>query len=673
MPDPVERFIAAATAPLADNAELQMTAAEELRQGFEGREINAEKLEKTAEILESRKRRRSPWLWLYAATAVAVLAVVAMVAPDYQRYQVGIKLHRRHETLTSRHPSGGFRSDTVARLPALLGDFTAEESMLLFGDLSPGRVFTPTQFEAAWLKNPDNPMLLAQHGRAVARRGSLPPDFIKEADRLDPRNSAFRLLAAGVAARKAVGEASGKLPYAVKDAVAFEECLRLLREAAQQADYRSYYGELFTQRLAILPQGQDVLGRTFACDLVYDWQPSEVPPFVYVGRVIQTKAHELASTGDAEGFRELCSLSEVLGRRILGASSAEPVEAQHARYGLLYAVRSLAKYAQQLNLDDLASRYGEMSKKLDLLHLKRQQNGNPWGSGRTSLSAESILFNGPSVALVAYPGDSELLPGRMAEHALRSRLCAYGICAVMLAVALVFALARFRHGYQARRISASLARAVGAVDYAWIIGIGMVLPMLLHYSLEYLTPLGGHAWSSSGDEGKQLRIVSLMVAMLVLSCEVATARLARYYDLSGESGRPSHWRWLGLLLFVPWLLFGGLPGLMTKDSRWLPLVFIPLAVAGAGSLRGFLLAVLGQRHEKVLLPMAYCRLMPPVFVAAALLAILSSFALHAEERFWIKRDEFTRFEAGIPTGYRYSAEAAKRARADLLEIFVDKP
>ncbi len=665
MADPTERFIAAATAPLADNAELQMTAEAELRQYFEGREIDGESWERTACILESRKQGKSPWFWLYVATALAALAVAALIALDFGRYREAT------DPFLVAYPS----TFTAANPPGLADKLSREDLQLLFGEPVPGGL---PQFEALWRDHPDDPVLFALYARSSWRpKTGVPPGILAEADRIDPRNSAFRVLAASVTARRAVTglyQGSKMLPFKVSDAAAFDETLRLLKEAWQQPDYRSYQGELLARRLAILPAGDDQLGRSCASSLVSSWQPMPVPHEA-LGKVITNKAHELAAAGDTEGFRELCAIWEELVRRIARSSSGSPMEAIYLKRNLLLVGSHLARYAKQLQLEDLTSRFRALNWKLDELNRSWPNDSAFRRSSRNSAVADGILWMSPPHSRDPLPAsDGELRPGRLAEHAFWARVKMYGMSAVMLCAALVFALTRFRHGHQARRLSASLGAALGPVDYAWIIGAGVVLPFLLHYGLENLTPMGGHAWGLDEDHGQHLRIATLFASIIILPCELAIRRLRRAYVLPQGPGFIMQLRWLLPVLLLCWLL-GGIRGWREKPGwgdGWDILPVTLLVSFGIIALRGLFGVLLCQRHE-ALPPLVFCRALPPAFATAALLAIVVSFPLHAEERYWIKRDSFTRFEPGIPTGYHYSAAAQAQARADLLEALGEKP
>ena len=199
MPDPAERFIEAATAPLADNAELQMMAAQELRAAIDNRPEAAQgdSLEQAAANLEQNARRRERWkAVLYAITAVVAILAAIPVASDSIRLRVG--------------PWAFFFP--VQKVAELLGPLTPSERLLLFGDLSqPKRA---AALERLWESDRKDPALFAIYARASAAERKLPADFVKTADLIDPQNAWFRYLAAGVTGLRSVEET--KVPYRVR-------------------------------------------------------------------------------------------------------------------------------------------------------------------------------------------------------------------------------------------------------------------------------------------------------------------------------------------------------------------------------------------------------------------------------------------------------------------------
>ncbi|MCW1922864.1 hypothetical protein OKA05_09905 [Luteolibacter arcticus] len=205
MPDPAERFIEAAVRPLADNPEMQMLAAQELRAAMEkGPEgVSDASLEQATANLEKAPSKRHWKTYLYAAALVAAIFAAIPVARDYMRLRLASwALFAMTDSWAVALPGPPFEPDVIQQVPGLFGPLTASERLLLFGDLS-----QPSKAEAMrrlWDSSPEDPALFADYARACTSKQSLPVDFLKTADRLDPQNAWFRYLAAGVTAYKSV-------------------------------------------------------------------------------------------------------------------------------------------------------------------------------------------------------------------------------------------------------------------------------------------------------------------------------------------------------------------------------------------------------------------------------------------------------------------------------------
>jgi hypothetical protein len=252
MPDPAERFIAAATAPLGDNAELQMMAAQELRAAivFGPLRQHCDSLETAATHLAAQRSRVPGRTIFYALTTLIAVAAAVPVIRDFLKIRAGM------------NSVIGLGGNPMALMPEISGTLSPPQKLLLFGD--PAASTWPDRYRALWASDGMNPMLFADHARARAESNErLPADFIVTADLLDPDNGWFRHLAAGVEARDTtefekvpyrISKHGGRFPdYQIKSPSGVAMALRRMSESAAATRYDPYESEMYRKRLEVPP------------------------------------------------------------------------------------------------------------------------------------------------------------------------------------------------------------------------------------------------------------------------------------------------------------------------------------------------------------------------------------------------------------------------------------
>ncbi len=687
MPSPAERFIAAATAPLADNAELQMTAEEELRSPLVVGDASGAQIAATAELLELSRPTRRLRLWLYLTTALLSLVAFAAIAVNQARYRM-LLMSSSYALDFSANCGGGLHLHGPAvlpleRLPGILGDFTAEEKQLIFGNLDSGKLFTPDQFETPDPEKPE-PARVAEYLRAMAICRALTPLLPRQASGSDPGNAYYQLLTAQALlqttkALKYENRGPKKPSYTIVDPAALAETLKLLDDAAAQPRFDSYTGELMARRLAILPPGDDYPGRLLAQRFIHDWYPAS--SFLGVSSAVRVQAYELAAAGDAAGYRKLCATWERVLRMILADERSLPEDALQAGRAMASTAFDLSRAAKTLKLDADAARYLKIHRALQ----QREGRYTDWISGqgeelrkRCGKLCSRFESDRSNTLVPVTPDDAALKPGRLAEHAFAARFIACAQWLLALVAVLIMTLCRFRHGLQARRLSLSLARVIGVKEQLRIIGWGVLAPLVLILMLEHFTPLGGRSWGwRYSDTAGLYRAAAMMILVLALPCWIASRKLQTRYAFLGWKLQPAYWLGICASAAVAWLGGGLLAWLGTPEDHdareligdgmqillivpGLPLILSPLAI------------LLGPRH-RALGSMAVCHAVAPAYACAMLAFAALTFFHHAEERYWIQRDTLTKPEPGIPAWTRFDFELAQQARSELLEILEAKP
>ncbi|MEK7953070.1 hypothetical protein [Luteolibacter soli] len=681
MTDPAERFIEAAVRPLADNAELQMMAAQELRAGLPAdpapEAISFE--EATANLT---KPRIPPWILRSCLFLIVALAIAALLPTVRDCLKIRLALHAlifRGEDPVPLLPALNLEWHPVARLPATFGERSPQQSLLLFGDLSKRPWLD--RFQALRDSTPADPALFADYARASYEDSkALPANFLTSADRIDPGNGWYQHLAAGVAARKVtklnevpyhIRKKGGSFPpYLIIDAPKAAEALDLLQQAAAMPRYETYEDRMLLQRLAVLPPGDNWWDRKLAYDYLLIYRPgswiSSRPN--ELAKLVAARSWELASTGDRHGLEQLASSWETCVIRAIQHSESTPRQIANASYGVTIASHAISKAARDLDLPALAARHEAWHEAIKARNTKPNEQNLDRIRERGGLQFADLSWtNAPSF------NDSELEPGRLADHSLIRRFACAGMIAVFAVAAFLLAVTRFLRGNQARRLSHSLSHVLQPVDYAWILGGGVLLPFAVLLLLDQATPLGLQEFgirASGCLEGTLLRFLITAAVMLTFPMLLAGRRLDMRLHCVGWNHNTVRERWILVgaaaipaitILVTAFLRASALSSTVFQIFFW---------VAAAMAL-GFLVALLTcavEARRKVLFWLVCGRAALPAQLVAILLAALASWTFQARELHWVKMDTVSRWEPGIPATSLREYQAAEQMRRELLEI-----
>jgi hypothetical protein len=676
MPDPAERFIAAATAPLGDNAELQMMAAQELRDALSSatERPGSDSLEAAAENLETE------WPWkrwkavLYVLAAIAAILAAVPVLRDYDRLRLWEHTYCwMFDEFRMSLPGPPITSDARLRVPDLFGKLTPSQRLLLFGDLSKS---TETErFKALSDSDPADIAFFAEYFRAATAEGSVPvPLLLATADRLDPQNAWYRQVAAAVLARGAFERISHRRPggrqpaprFRIKDPARLTEAFKLLDEAARMPRFDSHEDELLSRRLEVLPAGDDVLGRKLTESYLAMEPRTWHWSYPVIATSVAARAEELASQGNATAFADLIQSWESFTRRSIdsGGISAARVEIPSRQFRV--NAKPLAENARGLGLTDVASRLDHLTSSLESRQKAHSMRAEDWSSLLEKGGSASFgLLGGRQRLDLPPPLDgSTLKPGLSAEHAMRARIDSAEVGAFMLLLSLLTAATRFSRGFQVRRLSRPMLGVMRPADYRWILIGGVVAPVLVFLLLDLVTGIVlVRAWDTL-----VYRHLTLAGALLTLPALIATRRLCK--RLGGLGWDQPRKRLVGAIAL------GFMVAGIAEASDWQPARLIGFTFVGTISFISFLVLPFGAfitTRDTAVRWQVYCRAMLPAQVLAVLLMALLVPVHHAREKHWTGLNTLTRIEAGVPSMNRYEHELARRMRLELLEIFEGKP
>ncbi len=675
MSDPAERFLDAATAPLVENAELQFMARREL-EGAISTAVpgSGDSLADAAEQLESVGRRPHAKWWsltLYAVTGILSVGILASSVKSL------LQLRQTNGIIGFFGPMGspGTPDDLDKKLGLKL---TPDQKLLLLGDTR--RSGPADRKKGLWESEPENPAYFADYTAAhLSEHSALPPDFLETAKKIDPDNAWFTAIAAAESARLSLDQAAratstpgGVKIKAIKDQAKLVEALDLMRQAASRKRFDSYQTALLRQRIPLLPK------RT-------DWADQMVPIAYVAGLTapnmklkglsdaVSAEAIRLAKDKDPDGFKRLLADWRSFMEIYAPSEPTTLVDALVAVLVMRGPLKAFQEAATDLGLAEEAAWAKALDDRFEEWKTATKAHVDP----NEDLAMRSGLLAGlalPTVlkqsrrAPVLQPADLE--PGRLADHALMGRIQSLAGWLLLGLVSLAAGLYRFRGSLLTRRLSAQLAGLLRPVDWAWIFGVGILLPLLYHLAIVRFTPLGGREWSLKASAfmvpaGQFSAMIWMMVLLPVM---IARQRLARRGAVLGWTRTRQILGWIAVVSAAASLPAFGWALAGEKPSE------TPLHIAGGLLLvpQLYLLVIgfraLFSRQAGLLRRVSVSRVLLPAY-AAGMLAMMLAVPLHyAEERHWIAKDRLTEVGVDEPGIGPHEWEIAQSMRAELLEI-----
>lgn len=340
------------------------------------------------------------------------------------------------------------------------------------------------------------------------------------------------------------------------------------------------------------------------------------------------RASELESDGDREQLAEWFSAWEALTLR--GLESEKPLNGTLLNISQTAAVsQQFSLLATSLGMTDQATRMDRWTKAVTAIVVRPHGLGMP----RRHATIAGPRFIHPT-------SDAELEPGRRAEFAVADRFLALAAACLFTLLALFAALESWRRPREIRGLAGGLFPLLRPVDFAWLAGLGLALPLAWHVVITRFTPLGCREfalieWDMIPTLAQAGGSFLFATCMLVQTARWRIARRAGFLALRPPRLGTGWLQALIAALFVA--VIGGVRDLPKWREEFL---LYGSAVAGIPLLgllwRGGAIAF-GPRAAS-LGGVLTCRLLFPLFLLAAggLLALMP--LLKTEERHWVARD-----------------------------------
>ncbi|MES2660133.1 MAG: hypothetical protein V4689_16035 [Verrucomicrobiota bacterium] len=678
MEDSKERLIETVVRPLEDNAKLKSAASQFLTMLVESEPEDTEEAIRRWEEVDARKKKpfwRVLFLCLFILVSAGFWADGLHVVFNHTQFFGGTGDFFYGYPKFEEHPE--------------FPNLSAAQRLLLFGDTS--KSSDSDKMKGLWDSDPNNPAYFAAYTNAyLTDHKKLPADFLATARRIDPRNSWFTYVAAGVVAKDAVkkrGQSkaerlANKTPeWDMLDEARYHEALLLVRQARDQPEYRTYWADLLRQQVKLLPR-KEPSEVAFSVGYVAGWSSGGDLGIRNLMDVMAAKAWRCGEREDRAGLNELLADAEdLLSKRTnseVDSILSELITANAANglvSNLSPAVNRLVIAEQSIRLKDAL---GEVQRKKTLMESRKSPPSVYLPYEKGGYFASNLLSPGISRRVEHPPAlnEQDLEPGRLVDHEIIARHIAYFVW-LGLVISLIAAWAyRFRTPPLVRRLTGRAVELLQPSDWVWMMGIGAGLPFFYVQAITRLTPLGGRELSLEyntvaipevgGTPLAFLQWSGFLLLVILLSTLAIRWRLSkRATVLDFHQGR--NWLlWLAILsatAFVP-----AVGGPVVIDSLEAG-VYVAIGLFAVPML--WLLAVVCEvlfvNSPKIFQHAVVASALLPCLAAAALLAISAVPFYQIAARHWFERDELIRLDPEHPAMSKFEYECAVQMRKETRE------
>jgi hypothetical protein len=668
------------TKPLADNAELKLSAVRILEQTFDR---DHSSVPQAIERLEERDKKTFPTFGKILLWVLAVAGLGFAIYSDKDAIRTVIRfddIYGYVEVESAPRPSG-----------------LTEQEQLLLGDPA---LDEETQKRLLFESDPTNPAYFAEYAQTHASYGNgLPPDFLETARRMDPDNAFFLYWAAGDIGSDAVerfssSRRSGKpkpapryvdgvklspLPteaeYKIKDQAAYEEALALIQKASELPKFESYANAMMAARARIIKVNK-VSDYQAALLAAYGTSAHGILSLMKTSRIIEARAEELSKIGRKEEFIQLTAQRDAL---LSGWGNNKDLhligELVHAVVGKATATNFEAA-AERLELPEMAEMYRKQKEgfiaERDLRDLKRGDH----------FSVDVIQRHGSMISGLMLPmldtqvqdppllRDSDLKPMRMVEHEVLGRLGVLSAGLILLVTTLFIFLFRFLVPKAVRMPAKRIAGLLKLSDWVWIFSFGVILPISMFLFINRFSPVSGRDYGSSYFLFffPGLHLSALLLTLLLAPAIVTRWRLTRR-AAAFQFG--SRWDLLSLPVIVVMLVYAVVAYPVLVKFHLTTMTKIGLAAPLIGWL-GFVffngLRIILDSARSRLIQTATAVAVIPAYPLAIIALCLTLPLYHEGEKHWIVQDKLHLIDPdAVDLGaYEFKIAAQKRKETNAI-------
>lgn len=378
---------------------------------------------------------------------------------------------------------------------------------------------------------------------------------------------------------------------------------------------------------------------------------------------------------DADGFLQKRTSSEV------DLLTSEVIN----QFSVSVIFSNLSPAAEKLGLTEESGRLKGIFNRIQ--ELKARKN-----SKKSSPDRDLIYQKGSEIAAMFSPNvssslknppvltDDELRPGRLIEHEVLSWACCYIIWAIMAVAIGMVAGYHFRAPICIRRIANRLEVLMSPLDWAWILGGGVLIPIFYVMAVTRLTSWGGRELNlnytssqfySYNEPLEISQFTGLAVLMILLPVRIARWRIEKRATVFGCR---QEWSWLGWVVVGCAFVFIPLLGwAVTRSSE--SGVYLAFYVAAIPVLWLLVSAVRGlcSNRKNLLQDGLIARILVPTYAVAAILMMAAVPYFKSAAYHWFEQEQFIKPDLIRSTMTKFDYKLAVQMRKETRQILGDQP
>lgn len=553
------------------------------------------------------------------------------------------------------------------------------------------------RWRAVWAAHPEDPAHFYAYALACkSETGRWPADWVATGEQLDPENGWFALIDACSRIGDAMEPAqkprrgSGRrapmipgTPASVRDEGALRSLFTDIDHALAKPAWTDYRPRLHALRMSAWSAPADYPEQLLSAKFLRSQPEDDVADlgsFSHFATLFQGAALHFANTGNRPELDALADRYLRIFRTIANQPQVDAMQGAFAWATIEPSARAIENAYLVLGDAAAASKFKGLADAPSRAVSKAPRAGSPASLARQTGSglATNWAWNHVGASPVT---ERELRGGRLAEYAMVERFLMHVLAGLLCFLLLLLLFSAHYPRAELRRLADRLLQLLSRRDWLWIIALGVLLPVTLYLLLQRLPWPGFRSWTLDYQRllAMQLQMAGLALSLVLCSVEASRWRLAQRAWVLGFG-----WRFLEAgPAFALFALFS-----MPFMSAMLKLAETPgmdgdlleAAIATAFGLPlVWALAILiacyikrSKRHLHRLILLRACTLMVSLGIA---LSIISTFAIHAEEKKWTSRIEFESLtnENHHATGSRAGFEQARWVHQELKSIFGPLP
>ena len=664
-------LIAAATKPLADNAEQHLAARAMLEENFDP---ESPAIPETLARLERMDSKKRPRLWRTCIHVIAAFAFLVLSLPSGKARDALAEI----KNLTSI-------SSVDAPKLALSPELTPSQQLLI-GDPALPEI---RQKELLHLSEPERPDFYIEYtGKFISLNKALPPGYLETSTLIDPENSFPFYNAAAVeygdsiTKVKPAKEAPPRYKDGIKlrnllvekvwqtnDELKFEKAIALITKAGTLPRYETYETSLATSRLPFFNQDQ-MIPRIQTLGY-FAGQTTQIISIRKIADLISAKAYFLSLDGDEKGFLEFYETSEKFLAHLARTPDSNLISELVYTVNAASTATAFHSGAKRLGLRDLAEKMRLRKTAFEEGNDRRKLRKDAMGAHLENEGSLLLSLTGPAVAKqVDHPPEfdpSVLTPGRLAEHEFYSAVITPVLVLLLGLASLTIYVTCRQIPPAARILSKRFDLLLNKTDWVWIFS-GTIVTLLSVLLLTRHTSLGGRDFSIRYFLLLFPLIHFLLIFLLLLTVPTAIIRWRLGKRLSPFRLAP-HIRprsYIIPFLGTAALLFAH--PLLEKFSLTqgtLAAIFIFPALWTIAIMMRFASPCFGKASKRLFSATVLAALPVTLSLAIILLATLVPY-LHASAAKWVFRDHFSRVVPNALNPYEAQIAAQKRKETNAI-------